>query len=34
MARLYRPTIPVEVKCRVALRHLGEIRYIATGQSK
>ena len=24
MARLYRPTIPVEIKCRVALRQLGE----------
>ncbi len=26
MARLYRPTIPVEIKCRVALRHLGECK--------
>lgn len=26
MARLYRPSIPVEVKCRVALRQLGEER--------
>jgi len=25
MARLYRPTIPLEVKCRVALRQLGEM---------
>ena len=25
MARLYRPTIPVEVKCQVALRQLGEL---------
>lgn len=25
MARLYRPTIPIEIKCRVALRQLGEI---------
>jgi hypothetical protein len=25
MARLYRPSIPVEVKCRVALRQLGEM---------
>lgn len=24
--KLYRPTIPVEVKCRVALRQLGELR--------
>lgn len=24
MPRLYRPSIPVEIKCRVALRHLGE----------
>jgi hypothetical protein len=26
MARIYRPAIPIEVKCRVALRQLGEIR--------
>lgn len=25
MSRLYRPTVPVEIECRVALRHLGEI---------
>lgn len=25
MARLFRPTVPVEVKCRVALRQLGEM---------
>lgn len=25
MSKLYRPTIPVEVKCRVALRQLGEM---------
>lgn len=25
MARLFRPTIPVEIKCRVALRQLGEL---------
>ena len=25
MSRLYRPSVPVEVKCRVALRQLGEL---------
>jgi hypothetical protein len=25
MPRLYRPTVPIEIKCRVALRHLGEL---------
>lgn len=34
MTRLLRPTIPLNVRCRVALRQLGEIQYITTGQSK